>query len=280
MRTPHRRLVAVTALAGIATMLLAAAPPATQPATQPTTRPGLDPPQPATPLVRSIQWAHGAATWAQKDAVRCRLVIRFGGSEVLRGSMTYDPHRNRVRIDVDGGRVLVFDGRTAWMSPADQPVPRARFHLLTWPYFLAAPFKLDDPGTRVSRSRLRLLNDTPHESATLTFAPGIGDSPDDWYIVYAEPRTNRLVAMAYIVTYGTPVEEAEKEPHAIVYGGWQTVDGVTFATKWTFHNWSEDEGVHGDAIGSASISGLEFVTPEAGLFEKPEDAVEDPRPAG
>ncbi|MHC5022908.1 MAG: hypothetical protein ACYTGG_03200 [Planctomycetota bacterium] len=274
-------LVALTARSGAAppTTTSAATQPAAPPATQPAAPPLPDEAPPAVALVRTIEWAHGASTWRTKQAIEARLAVRFGGSAMLAGKMTYDPHRNLVRIDLDSGQMLLFDGDAAWMSPADQPVPMARFHLLTWPYFLAAPFKLDDPGSHISRPRLRMLRDRPHESAKLTFDAGIGDSPDDWYIVYAEPGTNRLVSMAYIVTYGNTVEKAEEEPHAIVYGGWQTIEGVTLSTQWTFFNWSEEAGAHGDAIGSVTLSNLAFTRPAPDFFKKPEDAVEDAPPA-
>lgn len=255
----------------------------TAPATGPATRASKPPatrPAAAEDLARRIENAHGLDAWRARTAVAADLVVRFGESIVLEGSMLYDRHRGVARIETAAGQTLVFDGERAWVSPASADVPMARFHLLTWPYFLAVPFKLRDPGTRLGGPARRWLGDRACETVRLTFESGTGDSPDDWYVVYADPVSKRLVAMAYIVTYGpTTVEQAQKEPHAIVYGDFQTVDGVTLARRWVFKAWDEVRGPHGEPIGDATLSRVRFVEPEADAFVKPPDAREDAMPA-
>ncbi|MFO7721268.1 MAG: hypothetical protein R6W85_12635, partial [Gillisia sp.] len=56
-----------------------------------------------------------------------------------------------------------------------------------------------------------------------------------------------------------------------VYKDYIVVDGVPFATTWTFHNWNEKDGI-GEQIGQAKISNINFFNPEDELFKKPEDA--------
>jgi hypothetical protein len=52
----------------------------------------------------------------------------------------------------------------------------------------------------------KLLN---YLTEKLTFKSGTGDAPDDWYVVYADKKTN-LLETAYIVTLKAGKEEAEK----------------------------------------------------------------------
>lgn len=232
-----------------------------------------------TGTAHRIEIAHGKPAWTRQQAVAFDLTVTFGGGVLLDGSMTYEPGSGRVRIETDGGATLVFDGERAWVSPSAAQVPMVRFQLLTWPYFLAVPFKLHDPGTYLAPHGNRPLNGVTHETALLTFDPGIGDTPDDWYVIYQDPDTDRLAAVAYIVTYGTTADEAEKEPHVLVYEDYWTVDGVALATRWVMYNWSLAQGAVGEPLGDVRLSNIRFVKPDERDFERPADAREDPLPS-
>ena len=242
----------------------------------------VDPPvvESSESYVAAVERAHGGAAWDAKRAVEADLRVQFGGNERFSGKLVYEPGGNRVRMVGDDGRVLVFDGERAWYTPTDLEMPPGpRFHLLTWTYFLAAPFKLDDPGAHLEPwSPSELLGD-PVQIARLTFGENVGDTPDDWYHLYSDSETRRLRGMAYIVTYGKSVEQGEQEPHAIVYHDYETVDGVTLPMRWTFHHWSPEQGVHGEPIGEVTLENLRFTEPAAEVFEKPEGAAEDALPA-
>lgn len=231
-------------------------------------------------FARSIEDAHGDRVWTAKEAVACDITLNYGGNVRLDGSMIYEPAGGRVRIEMNDGAVMVFDGERAWVSPSSSTMRGVRFHLLTWPYFLAAPFKLRDPGTHLAPHGRRPLDGVAHVTALLTFEAGTGDSPEDWYVVYQDPATGRLAAVAYIVTYGKSVEEAEKEPHALVYEDYETIDGVALSTRWVMYNWSLADGTHGDPLGDVTLTNVRFVEPDEGDFAKPPDAREDPLPAG
>ncbi len=229
-------------------------------------------------VARRIEAAHGNNAWTAKTAVACDITVTFGGVEMLSGSLTYETGRGRARIETDGGATLVFDGERAWVSPSAAQVPMVRFQLLTWPYFLAAPFKLRDPGAYLAPHGRRQLDGVTHVTALLTFEAGIGDSPDDWYVIYEDPDTHRLAAVAYIVTYGTTVDEAEKTPHALVYEDYQTIDGVALSTRWVMYNWSLAQGTVGEPLGDVALTNIRFVEPDERAFERPVEAREDPLP--
>lgn len=231
------------------------------------------------PFAAAVEQAHGGSAWRAHGAVAADVALAFGGNPIFDGTMTITPDGARSRLErAADGAVLIFDGTAAWVSPADAEWPMARFHALTWPYFLAAPFKLADPGTHLEPLGERDLFGTPHDTARLTFDAGVGDSPDDWYVLYRDPANDRLAAMAYIVTYGTTAEEAGKEPHAIVYEAFVDVDGALVPTRWRFLEWSEEQGVHGDPLGQLELSNPRFVEPEPGAFTAPEGAREEGLP--
>lgn len=234
--------------------------------------------EPVDPLVAEfaqvIEEAQGRAAWYAHEAFTAGLTVDFGGNRVLDGLMLFTPDAAKTHVERTDGVAAVFDGQTAWVSPADADWPQARFHVLTWPYFTAVPMKLRDPGVDIELLGDLPLRGRPHPAARLTFDAGTGDTPDDWYILYRDPDTGRLAAMAYIVTFGTSVEEAEAEPHAITYGGWQEIDGVQIPTSWDFWLWNQEEGIHGDPIGHVELSDPTFVHPDPKAFTRPLDSRE------
>ncbi len=229
-------------------------------------------------FVAPIERAHSAQIWRQKEAFQSGIVVRFGGNTILEGRMLTTPSMSRTRLELASGVVALWDGEDVWVSPGSADFPQARFHALTWPYFLSAAMKLRDPGARVAPLGGRELRGESFETAKLSFDAGVGDTPDDWYILYRNPESGRLAAMAYIVTFGTSQEEAEKEPHAITYDDYVDVEGVPIPTRWTFWMWSEELGIHGEPIGDVTLQDPAFVTPEESSFTLPEDARKEELP--
>lgn len=261
MHRTHRTLLVSLATLGVAAALMA------------------QPVMAKSGFAKGIEKAHGKSALQQQQAVQARLVVEFGGQTMIEGTLLSDTAGGKVRIDLDNGTQFVFDGSEAWTSPAASEVQGGRFHVLTWSYFLLAPFKLQDPGAHLEK-----LGKRPYEgektldAAKLTFASGTGDSPDDWYVLYRNAQ-KQLQGMAYIVTFGKGLAEAEKEPHAITYHQPVEVDGVTFSSHWQFWNWTEADGIHGDPIGQVKLSDIRFVTPDASSFVAPKDSRPEPAPA-
>lgn len=230
-------------------------------------------------FAEAIEKAQGLDAWRSRPALECALEVVFGQTTLVEGTLLFDPHRDRVRIEQRGGVLLVFDGSRAWVSPDTAQFKGARFHLRTWTYFLAAPFKLRDPGARlVEMGSLPLLG-KDYPAARLTFDSGVGDTPDDWYVLYRDPQTNYLAAMAYIVTYGKDREHAEADPHVVFFQDFTSIEGVVLPTRWTFHHWKQETGAQGEPIGQVRLQHIRFVEPEEGAFSKPAAAREDSLPA-
>jgi hypothetical protein len=243
-------------------------------------------PAQSLPGVAELERAHGLDAWKRHDALRAEIRVEFGGKTTLDGILTFTTDGTRSRIDLKDGAQLVFDGQRAWVAPDSATFEMARFHLLTWPYFLSVPFKLRDGGVRIGWMGDQPLGEAAggkhYPALRLTFAPGTGDAPRDWYILYRDPQTDRLKAMAYIVTYGKAPADRPEDPHAITYDDFRTIDGVTLATRWTFSDWVPGKGISGDPVGRATLKNIQFIAPPPGFFEKPatgarEDALPAPK---
>ena len=239
-----------------------------------------EPLQPATlPGVAEIERAHGIDAWKAHEAFRCELTVEFAEKTTVDGILTFTTDGGKSRLDLKGGTQLVFDGERAWVSPDSATFKQARFHLLTWPYFAAVPFKLRDGGVRVGWMGDIPLGEGKHYPALrLTFAANTGDSPRDWYILYRDPESNRLRAMAYIVTYGKPVTDRPEDPHAITYDGFTEIDGVTIATRWTFYDWVPGKGISGDPLGRATLKNCHFTNVPPGFFARPAGSAKEDVP--
>ena len=228
-------------------------------------------PPPALSFSENIEEAHNKPAFMNQKAVSFDIELLFGGEVRLQGKVSMTTNSTRVRVDKSDGSSLIYDGNEVFISPESAKTEGARFDIFTWQYFFAMPFKLTDPGTVWEEQPSRNLDSLNYETARLSFKSNTGDSPDDWYIIYKDTETNRLKAAAYIVTFSKDKEEAEKDPHAIVYSDYKTVENVPLATKWSFHNWSNEDGF-GKEIGEARISNIRFFDPEKSYFEVPEDS--------
>jgi hypothetical protein len=213
-------------------------------------------------FINSIEDAHNYESYNSKEVIQFDLNLVFGGKKRFEGTIQMTPSGGLVKM-IDSSKTLVWDGNEAYSS--DTSYTGGRFGLLTWSYFFAAPYKLGDPGSQMKVLGSRNLNDLPYESGKLTFGEGVGDTPDDWYVVYKDEKSNLLAAMAYIVTASSSVKEAEADPHAITYEAYDLVYGIPFATQWNFWTWNE-VGELNKLLGSASISKIQFRNMEEDMF--------------
>lgn len=232
--------------------------------------------QPATEEIISstltaLEAAHKKSTFDQKEAIQFDIELFFRGKKRLDATITSLTNSGKIRMEKADGTVVVFDGNQVLQMPADTDYKGARFDIFTWQYFFMAPYKLSDPGTIWTDISRDTLNTLTYERGKLTFEAGTGDAPDDWYVIYKNPKTNLMDVLAYIVTYGQSAEEAEEEPHAVTYEAYQTFEGIPIATKWGFWIWYEDQGLT-EQLGEANVSNVKFVDGADTLFSLGEDA--------
>ncbi|HAS41100.1 MAG TPA: hypothetical protein DCS93_11505 [Microscillaceae bacterium] len=231
-------------------------------------------PKPANEFIGNIEAAHNKAAFMQKKAVQFDFGLVFGGKEMMKAKLTLLTNSSKGMIEMANGQKIMFDQSKVFHSADMENTQGVRFNAYTWSYFFMFPFKLSDAGTQWNEYQTDSLSKKDGDSTSqkaydvqkLTFAGSTGDSPEDWYIVYADKETHQLDVAAYIVTAGKTKEKAEADPHAIEYANYEKVDGIPVATQWIFWGWKADKGLT-EKIGEAKISNVKFLDVEDSFFK-------------
>jgi hypothetical protein len=209
-------------------------------------------------FVSDIKIAHQKSRLLNNGIVCFNLDLTFGSNNSKKKIFT-TPTSSAIRIDkINGASTVMIDGdiftdadSTKWASE--------KFGIYTYQYFFMAPYKFSDKGTVWNKLDDMVIDGENTKRAKLTFESGIGDAPDDWYIIHSDPNTNRVKYIGYIVTGGgTPIEEAEKNAHVVKYSDYQLIDGVPIAFKWEFYDYNKEKGL-GDKIGEGIINNVEMM---------------------
>ncbi|MGG8494916.1 DUF6503 family protein [Tenacibaculum sp. TC6] len=221
-------------------------------------------------FITSIEKAHHKDVFMSQKYLRYSIDIVFGGQQHLKGTITQEPGGGKIKIEKEDGSKIIFNGKEVFaLGIRDSDMATARFDIFTWAYFLGLPYKLNDEGTIWSDFNENKWGSKKIPTGKLTFKAGTGDAPDDWYIIYKNPKNNMLNGAAYIVTFGKGKKKAEEEPHAIKYNDFQLINTIPIATHWTFHLWSLKEGYQ-KIIGEVKLSNISFI--DTANFEIPEKA--------
>lgn len=152
-----------------------------------------------------------------------------------------------------------------------------RFYMNTPFYFFGMPFVFADPGAQQKSLGTKSFRGKDYDALKITFAKGVGDTPEDYYIAYIDPASKQLHLAIYVVTYpamrqGKDFDQLER--HAIVFDEWQTVAGLLMPKKAQFYKWTGSD-LEGNVLGALEYSNVHFLSepPEASKFNKPADAV-------
>lgn len=164
-----------------------------------------------------------------------------------------------------------WDGQAAWIEPNANAFPLpARFWALTPYYFVAMPFVLADPGANFELLPDEELDGQRHRVVKVTYDAGIGDSPDDYYIVYLNADSHRVAGLRYIVSYPGFFEPGEHSPEKLMrYTDVRSVQGLLVAHRYDTYAWSEagvgakvTEIEAGEFVFGAPLSDEVFAAPE------------------
>ncbi|MGJ8745788.1 hypothetical protein [Polaribacter sp.] len=220
-----------------------------------------------------IEKAHKKVNFLSHEAIQFDAFIEFGGNEVFNATVTISTTSDLSKITYKNGDEIFVKKENVFVSPSLKDNKAVRFHAYTWGYFFLFPYKLSDQGTHWNYNFKTEETSNPFDVARLSFEANIGDAPDDWYIVYADKKTQLLEHVAYIVTSGKTIEAAEADPHAIKYEDYKMIDGIPFATNWGYYGWSIDKGLS-EKIGNAKITNIHFVEGFRKDFAIPENYIQ------
>jgi hypothetical protein len=128
-----------------------------------------------------------------------------------------------------------YDGSEVWLlqNEKDAYKGNARFYHNLMFYFYAMPYILGDPGIVYTAIAPTELDGKLYNAIKVGYENGIGDSPEDEYILYSDPETNQMAWLGYTVTFRSG--EKSKDWHFIKYGQWKEVNGLLLPKKLTWY---------------------------------------------
>ncbi|WP_436514342.1 DUF6503 family protein [Ekhidna sp. To15] len=168
-------------------------------------------------------------------------------------------------------QTIGFDGTDVWVTPDSVDTERTRFYHNLYFYFYAMPFVVGDPGAYYEDVEARELNGKTYNGIKVSYGVGVGDAPDDNYIIWYDQETYKMEWLMYTVTFRTG--EATDNYKLIRYENWDTFNGLLLPTSIQWYNYD------GEAVGEARDDATVFENiqlsteaPDESLFEKPEGA--------
>ena len=160
---------------------------------------------------------------------------------------------------------LAFDGSDVWLKELDTAKftrnPRFYYNLMF--YFYAMPFILGDDGINFKDTASLKMDGMEYPGITISYDAGIGESPDDEYILYYNPETYKMEWLGYTVTYFS--KEKSKEFHFIKYSDWQDVEGLQLPHTLQWYNYENN-------LPTTHRSDMNFINVSLSK-EKPDDII-------
>jgi hypothetical protein len=197
-------------------------------------------------------------------------MIPAGASGGLTGNVTVEQGRRQVYIEYPAMNMrMAWDGEHAWSLNWALPYPPRFLAQLDF-YFLDLPWLTGDPGVVLGPPGREKLWDDPTEyiSIRMEFEPGVGDTPNDYYVLYIHPDNYLLKGCKYVVTYRSLLPKGVKATpeHILVYDRYQTVEGLVVPVHFSIYE----------------IDHTEYATCEVGnwSFSKPFDESKVEMPPG
>lgn len=174
-------------------------------------------------------------------------------------------------IEKPGKYTLGFNGDQMWISPSRDSFPgkAPRFYRNLHFYFFGLPFLLADPGVNLEDMGTKTFDDNTYNVTKATFGAGVGDAPEDQYILYTNPETNQLEFINYSVTYYD--KSRATSYNALVYE-WQEVGELTVPKGYKGYKWENE--MLGELRYEIDINKVVFSknAPDASAFAAPEGA--------
>ncbi|MBV6646370.1 MAG: hypothetical protein KI790_13025 [Cyclobacteriaceae bacterium] len=187
-----------------------------------------------------------------------------------------DLTNRKVRVDASAYQ-LGFDGQEVWVTPDSAAFGKGspRFFHNLWFYFFSLPFMAADPGVILKELPEVTFNGTAYDRVLMAYESGIGDSPDDQYVLYINKETSTLDLINYSVTYYDNTKATSY--NALVFEGWNLISGIKVPTSLTGYRWKND--TLGNQRYQVKFSEVQFeqLAPDQTVFEKPNGAYIAPR---
>lgn len=166
-----------------------------------------------------------------------------------------------------------YDGNDVWLlqNEAESYKGNARFYHNLMFYFYAMPFVLGDDGIVYQEMEPTELDGKMYNATKIGYNNGVGDSPEDEYILFSDPETNTMKWLGYTVTYNK--DEKSSDWHFIKYDDWSNVNGLVLPKRLTWYLVEDNKPTserNNLVFKNRTISNTIL---EDGVFKKPEMAI-------
>ncbi|MEM5566072.1 DUF6503 family protein [Psychroserpens sp. AS72] len=185
--------------------------------------------------ISNIFDAHGGIdAWRKMNTLKFTME-KESGTEIT----TTDLH-NRYSIIETPAYNLGYDGEDVWLLKKKDDIgnlkPKFYYNLMF--YFYAMPFVLADDGIIYEDVEPLRFEGTSYPGIKISYESGVGESPEDEYILYYDSTTGEMAWLAYTVTFFT--SEKAKEFHFIKYSDWQTINGLKLPKRLSWYNYENN----------------------------------------
>ncbi|AUP80864.1 DUF6503 family protein [Flavivirga eckloniae] len=169
---------------------------------------------------------------------------------------------------------LGFNGKDVWLHSKDTTTYKgynARFYYNLMFYFYAMPFILADDGIIYNEAKPLEFEGKTYPGIKIAYESGVGESPDDEYVLYYDPETYKMTWLSYTVTFFS--KEKSKTFKFIKYSNWQTVEGLLLPETLTWYKYENNLPTtpHDEGVKFTNIK-LSTEKPSDDLFKVPENA--------
>ncbi|WP_411894608.1 DUF6503 family protein [Winogradskyella sp. A2] len=180
--------------------------------------------------------------------------------------------RNRAEHIDTPTYTMGFDGNVLWVIEKDgnEYKGNAKFYKGLMMYFYAMPFILGDSGIIYEDTEPLTFEGKIYPGILISYEAGIGESPDDQYLVYFDEETGQMQWLGYTVTFGK--DGKSKDFYFIRYNNWQTVNGLVLPKSIDWYKYENN-------LPTEKRNTIEFIdivvsekAPDSSLFTMPEGA--------
>lgn len=192
-------------------------------------------------IIEKMIKAHGGMKkWKKAPTVSFKDAWYIGSSTTPSISrVMVEQNSRRAYLDFPRQNAFVsWDGEKAWIEGGEIKMPPRFVALLNY-YFVNLPWLTQDPGVNLSEPKILTLFDdpTPTIAINMTFDKNVGDTPDDYYLLYIDPKTYQWKGCEYIVTYPSllPDGKKAKPSHILLVDDYETVNDLIVPSKYTIY---------------------------------------------
>ena len=168
-----------------------------------------------------------------------------------------------------------FDGNKAWyvnkMEGEYKGYPPKFYYNLMF-YFYSMPFILSDDGINYADVEPLVFEGVTYPGIQVTYNAGVGETPEDRYVLYYNPETYKMEWLGYTVSFVPGIDK--KELHFRKYGDWQEVNGLQLPKTITGYGFKNDKPTEAKSttnfidiqVNEKVIDASKFAKPEKGEF--------------